>query len=87
MQQIEWDCELSKYYDEAASQLGREKIFVLDGQQRLQTLYGIFYGCIDGPDGTTPYMAYLDVTKGAEPDEDGLHHKLEFRAYKLEFRA
>lgn len=24
-------------------------------------------------------MAYLDITKGAEPDEDGLHYKLEFK--------
>lgn len=78
MEQLEWDCELSKYYDEPASQKGREKIFVLDGQQRIQTLYGIFYGCIDGPDGNTPFLAYLDVTRGAEPDEDGLLCKLEF---------
>jgi hypothetical protein len=79
MQQIEWDCELSKYYDDAASQEGREKTFVLDGQQRLQTLYGIFYGSIDAQDGKTPLYAYLDITKGTEPDNDGLHYKLEFK--------
>ena len=79
MSQIEWDCELSDYYDEAVSQAGREKIFVLDGQQRLQTLYAVFDGCIDGPDGKTPYMAYLDITCGAELDEDGINYKLVFK--------
>jgi hypothetical protein len=79
MKQLEWDCELSKNYDDQASQEGREKIFVLDGQQRIQTLYGIFYGCIDGPDGTTPFSGYLDITSGDEPDEDGLLYKLEFK--------
>lgn len=78
MRQIEWDCELSKYYNEQVSQKDHEKVFVLDGQQRLQTLYGIFYGSIDGPDGTTPYEAFLNITNGAEPDEDGLLYKLEF---------
>jgi hypothetical protein len=79
MKQIEWDCELSKYYNEQASQKDREKVFVLDGQQRLQTLYGMFYGCIDGPDGIQPYEGYLDLTNGAKPDEDGLLYKLQFK--------
>jgi hypothetical protein len=79
MKQIEWDCELSKYYNDPASKQGREKIFVLDGQQRLQTLYGMFYGSIDGPDGITSYDAYLDLTNGTEPDEDGLLYRLEFK--------
>jgi hypothetical protein len=79
MEQLEWDCELSKHYNEPASQKDREKVFVLDGQQRLQTLYGIFYGSIDGPDGSTAYKAYLDLTNGAEPNEDGLLYKLEFK--------
>jgi hypothetical protein len=79
MKQIEWDCELSKYYNDPASKQGREKIFVLDGQQRLQSLYGMFYGSIDGPDGITSYDAYLDLTNGTEPDEDGLLYRLEFK--------
>jgi len=79
MKQIEWDCELSKYYNEPASQKDREKVFVLDGQQRLQTLYGMFYGSIDGPDGTTPYESFLDLTDGAKPDEDGMLYGLEFK--------
>jgi hypothetical protein len=79
MKQIEWDCELSKYYNVQASQKDREKVFVLDGQQRLQTLYAVFSGSIDGPDGATAHDAYLDVTNGAGPNEDGLLYSLEFK--------
>jgi len=79
MKQIEWDCELSKYYNDAASQKDREKVFVLDGQQRLQTLYGMFYGSIDGPDGIASYESFLDLTNGAEPDEDGILYRLDFK--------
>jgi len=80
MTQIEWDTELSDYYDSEASKQGVDKMFVLDGQQRIQTLYAIFYGAIDGPDGKTRTEAFLDVTSGAGPDEDGLYYKLEFIA-------
>jgi len=42
MDPIRWDPALSDYYDKQVSAKGREKIFVLDGQQRLQSLYAIF---------------------------------------------
>jgi hypothetical protein len=80
MERIEWDRELAELYDKGNSEKGIEKIFVLDGQQRLQSLYGIFNGSIDGPDGKTETHAYLDVTTGEKPDEDGLYYKLEFLA-------
>src|SRR5437899_10825542 len=38
MEEIEWDPDLSDYYDSVVSQEGTEKVFVLDGQQRLQTI-------------------------------------------------
>jgi hypothetical protein len=79
MSRIEWDTELSDYYDIEVSKKGIEKKFVLDGQQRIQTLYGIFYGSIDAPDGKTLTEAYFDVTSGSELDEDGLYYKLEFK--------
>src|SRR5438552_9520740 len=39
MQTIEWDAVLSELYDKSRSAKDVEKTFVLDGQQRLQTLY------------------------------------------------
>ena len=42
MQQIAWDADLSDHYDPNISKKDIEKVFVLDGQQRLQTLYAIF---------------------------------------------
>lgn len=46
MEQIDWDSDLSDYYDPNITNGGMEKVFVLDGQQRLQTLYAIFRGAV-----------------------------------------
>src|SRR4029077_9276698 len=59
------------------SKQGIEKVFVLDGQQRLQTLYATFFGAITSPDNKRA-EAYFDITSGSAPDERGLLHKLEF---------
>lgn len=42
MERVEWDADLSDFYDSSKSKKDIEKVFVLDGQQRLQTLYGLF---------------------------------------------
>src|SRR5262249_6880554 len=47
MEQIVWDPDLSDYYDENMSREGVDKTFVLDGQQRLQSLHAIFKGAIE----------------------------------------
>lgn len=46
MDALEWDIDLHKLYDISKSQAGVEKKFVLDGQQRLQTLFCLFNGGI-----------------------------------------
>ena len=46
MKEIDWDADLHTYYDSVVSQKGRTKTFVLDGQQRLQSLYAVFVGGI-----------------------------------------
>ncbi|MEQ1830563.1 MAG: hypothetical protein ABL921_31700 [Pirellula sp.] len=33
MSSVEWDADLHDYYDTAKSEMGVEKVFVLDGQQ------------------------------------------------------
>src|SRR5262245_45205192 len=67
MEQVAWDCDLSDLYEPNISKEGREKVFVLDGQQRLQTLFAIFFGAITSPDNKHA-EAYFDITSGIAPD-------------------
>jgi len=77
MDPIRRDPVLSDYYDKQVSAKDREKIFVLDGQQRLQSLYAIFAGSIE-LDTTTTGDAYFDISGGHKVDEDGLAFQLTF---------
>ncbi|MCP4529219.1 MAG: DUF262 domain-containing protein [Aestuariibacter sp.] len=78
MPAVEWDANLHEYYDENKSVEGVEKVFVLDGQQRIQTLYALFNGGIKSEDGKGDLEAYLDITSGDEADDDGMQYRLEF---------
>lgn len=77
MEEVEWDPDLSDYYEPNISKAGCEKTFVLDGQQRLQTLYATFAGAIKGPDGER-LEAYFDASSGAALSDDGLLYTLKF---------
>ncbi|MGP0089891.1 MAG: DUF262 domain-containing protein [Xanthobacteraceae bacterium] len=77
MEQVAWDADLSDFYEPNKSKQGVGKVFVLDGQQRLQTLYAIFSGAITSPDNKRA-EAYFDITSGTVPDETGLLHKIQF---------
>jgi hypothetical protein len=75
---IDREAELSTLYEKSKSESGVEKVFVLDGQQRIQTLYAIFCGGIAKPVGSTS-EAYLDLTAGRAEIEGGdLLHKFAF---------
>lgn len=79
MDRIEWDTNLSELYDRAKGEEGIEKVFVLDGQQRLQTLYALFSGTISGATRSgLPREAYIDITSGQTAGEDGLLYRIEF---------
>lgn len=82
MDQIAWDADLSDSYADAISKKGIEKVFVLDGQQRIQTLYAIFYGSICSPENKKA-EAYFDTSSGEEPNEDGLLYRLRFSDKEL----
>jgi hypothetical protein len=82
MDQVEWDADLSDFYEPNMSKQGIEKVFVLDDQQRLQTLYATFYGAIASPDNKRS-EAYFDISSGSIPDEGGLLHKLQFSTEPL----
>lgn len=79
MDEIKWDIDLSDLYDRSKSQSGIQKVFVLDGQQRLQTLYSIFAGSVTLSDNRRG-EAFFDATSGIVPDEQGLLHRLKFTA-------
>jgi len=82
MEQIEEDPNLSAYYEPNMSKAGVEKVFVLDGQQRLQTLYAIFRGAILSETGTRQ-EAYFDVTSGDTLADTGLLYRLRFASESL----
>ena len=75
---VEWEPNLSKLYNEQKSQPGIEKVFVLDGQQRIQTLYALFAGTIEEEKTGAKLEAYLDVTSGETLDAYGILFPLKF---------
>ncbi|MCA1545023.1 DUF262 domain-containing protein [Bradyrhizobium sp. NBAIM32] len=83
MERVEWDADLSDFYDPGKSKKDIEKVFVLDGQQRLQTLYALFCGAITSVDNRRA-EAYFDVTSGMVPDDRGLLHRVQFSAEPLQ---
>jgi len=82
MEEVDWDADLSDYYEPNVSKEGHEKVFVLDGQQRLQTLFAIFSGAIKSENGDRA-EAYFDVTSGDVVSDSGLHFSLVFSASEL----
>ncbi len=77
MEEVEWDPDLSDYYEPNVSKAGFEKTFVLDGQQRLQTLYTTFAGAIKGPSGER-LEAYFNTSTGDTVSDDSLLYALKF---------
>jgi flagellar motility protein MotE (MotC chaperone) len=80
MDVIDWDAELSGLYDTIKSAANTEKVFVLDGQQRIQTLYALFKGGTEAQDGSGRQDAYLDVTSGDHLINDDLLYRVTFTA-------
>lgn len=74
---VDRDTDLHILYNNAKSAAGVEKVFVLDGQQRLQTLYALYNGEIMDDDGNKR-EAYVDLTAGVAPNPDGLIFDLKF---------
>ncbi len=71
MPEIDWDADLHTYYDSIMSQKGKTKVFVLDGQQRLQSLFAVFAGGLQNQ-GHNPRRASFDITGGLELNDSGL---------------
>jgi len=77
MDEVRWEADLSDYYEAHVSKAGCEKVFVLDGQQRLQTLLALFRGTLQAEGGHTS-QAYFDVTSGSAPTSSGLLYSVKF---------
>lgn len=80
MDSVEADVVLSKLYAENESMAGRDKTLVLDGQQRLQSLFALFNGGI-----TTAGVrqdAWLDLLSGVDSDDEGLRYGVRFSAIR-----
>jgi len=78
MSPIDEEIELHTLYEPTISEAGAEKIFVLDGQQRLQTLYCIYNGSIKIHG--TILEAYMDITSATINSNTGQIHNIEFLA-------
>ncbi len=84
MPAIDFDADLSALYDMNRSVAGVEKVFVLDGQQRLQTLHAIFHGGVQEDSGAIA-EAYCDITAGdLEVDNGDVLHRLVFSSQSLQ---
>ncbi len=80
---VEWDPNLSDFYDEEKSREGVEKVLVLDGQQRIQTLLALFQGGVEGATLGQRREAYIDLTSGSDIDDDGFLYRVQFSAEPL----
>jgi hypothetical protein len=77
MDTVRGDVDLHSLYDEQASQGDNERLFVLDGQQRLQGLRTLFDGAIESERGSR-LEAWIDLTSGNRQDADGFWYGIRF---------
>jgi len=77
MDDVKRDVELHSLYDSQASQEGRERLFVLDGQQRLQALRTLFDGAIESEKGIRR-EAWIDLTSGHLQNDEGFWYDIRF---------
>ena len=71
------DVDLHTLYDPHASAEGNERLFVLDGQQRLQALRTLFDGAIETDSGQR-LDAWIDLTSGHRQNDDGFWYDIRF---------
>jgi len=80
---VDRDADLSTLYVPEKSVVDVEKTFVLDGQQRIQTLYALFRGAILDPQ-HVELEAYVDLTQGRrELEGTDMLYRLKFSAEPL----
>ena len=79
MDNIEEAPDLSRFYDINTSQKGIEKLLVIDGQQRLQSLFAVFDGFIYDSE------VYMNLLSGNKEIENGIYYEFKLSQGQLEF--
>lgn len=77
---IDKDCDLHDLYDRDKSRSGVEKTFVLDGQQRLQSLFCLFSGGILNEKTGEIKEAFFNTLEKGVTETDGLIHHVVFQS-------
>lgn len=78
MDVINVDVDLHTLYDSNKSEEGVEKVFVLDGQQRLQTLFCLYAGKILAEQTGDELEAYFDITSATINEETEQIYEVKF---------
>jgi len=71
------DVDLHTLYEPNKSRDGEIKVFVLDGQQRIQSLFSLYKGGIQGSSGIEE--AYIDITSSEVDEETGVIFNVVFK--------
>ncbi|MGI6412791.1 MAG: DUF262 domain-containing protein [Syntrophomonadaceae bacterium] len=79
MNNIEEVPDLSRFYDIKFSQRGIEKLLVIDGQHRLQSLFAVFDGFIYDSE------VYMNLLSGNREVENGVWYEFKLSQDKLQF--
>lgn len=77
MENVDSEIDLHTLYDSAKSREGETKVFVLDGQQRIQSLFTLYKGGIQN--GAVIEEAYIDITSSEVNDDSGMIYELVFK--------
>lgn len=70
MDDISYDTDLSIFYDKNISEKDKEKVLVLDGQQRLQSLFIIYNGFHEGE------SIYINLLTGDKEIDNGISYEI-----------
>lgn len=79
MSVVDWEAELHSLYEDTKSKQGVEKTLVLDGQQRIQSLFAIFRGAVSSrTDSSIALEAFFDPATGNQAADRDLRFILKF---------
>lgn len=78
MDVINPEIDLHTLYEPNKSQEGVEKVFVLDGQQRIQTLFCLYSGKLFDKKTNTQLEAYIDITSSEINEQTNQIYNIEF---------
>jgi uncharacterized protein with ParB-like and HNH nuclease domain len=72
------EIDLHTLYEPNKSEFGIEKVFVLDGQQRIQTLFCLYNGKIKDTNNGSSLEAYIDITSDKIDEQTNQIYNIKF---------